>query len=211
MKNHYLVTCAYCGKKVWRENKQRSKLKYYPNRVREYCSSKCAGLYRYKRKTVKCGWCSKEIIKAQSELKRSKSGEGFCNHSCAARYANAHKTKGTRRSKLEKWLEIKLLEKYKHLNPLFNDKQAINSELDIFIPSLRLAFELNGIFHYEPIFGQEKLSDIQHNDKQKFMLCQMYNIELCVIDSSTFKYFKEKNAQKFLDIIVSIIDTRISN
>jgi len=37
----------------------------------------------------------------------------------------------------------------------FNKKDAINSELDIYIPSLKLAFELNGIFHYEPIFGKE--------------------------------------------------------
>ena len=38
--------------------------------------------------------------------------------------------------------------------------EAINSELDVYVPSLNLAFELNGIFHYEPIYGEKKLNQI---------------------------------------------------
>ena len=85
-------------------------------------------------------------------------------------------------------------------------KEEINSELDIFIPKYKLAFELNGIFHYEPIFGSRKLEQTQNNDKNKFQLCQENKISLCVIDTSSLKYFKEQNAEKYLDIIKNIIN-----
>ena len=92
----------------------------------------------------------------------------------------------------------------------FNKKDAINSELDIFIPSFNIAFELNGIFHYEPIFGYKKFQQIQNNDNRKFQACLEKNIELVIIDSSQLKYFKPKNAMKYLDIITNIINKKIS-
>ena len=88
----------------------------------------------------------------RKEARGSKSGHLFCNHSCAATYNITHKTVGTRRSKLEVWLESQLRELYPNLTLLPNDKTAINSELDFYFPELKLAFELNGIFHYEPIY-----------------------------------------------------------
>jgi very-short-patch-repair endonuclease len=132
----------------------------------------------------------------------------FCSSSCAAIYNNTHKTYGTRRSKLEKYLEEKLKEKYPKLDIHFNRKDAINSELDIYIPSLKLAFELNGIYHYEPIHGPEKLASVQNNDQRKFQACLERGIELCIIDTSSIKHFKENKANKFLNIIIEIISKR---
>ena len=117
-----------------------------------------------------------------------------------------HKTKGTRVSKLETYIQKQLLDIYPSLTFLFNDKTAINSELDIYIPSLKLAFELNGIFHYEPVFGENKLQKIQENDENKFQKCINNNISLCVIDTSSQKYFKEHSSQKFLNIIIEVIE-----
>ena len=88
----------------------------------------------------------------------------------------------------------------------FNRKDAIGSELDIYIPSLKLAFELNGIFHYEPIYGDKKLNETQANDGNKFQACQAAGISLCVIDTSGQKYFKPASSQRFLDIITQIIE-----
>jgi len=74
---------------------------------------------------------------------------------------------------------------------------------------MRLAFELNGPFHYEPIFGTEQLKYTQNNDKRKFQACIEHNIELCIIDTSQQKYFKPSTAQPYLKIIKDIINSKI--
>jgi len=76
-------------------------------------------------------------------------------------------------------------------------------------PTLELAFELNGIFHYEPIFGQDKLSQIQNNDGRRFQVCLERGIELCIVDVSVLKYFKPANAQRYLDIVSGIIGQKL--
>ena len=91
---------------------------------------------------------------------------------------------------------------------VFNSKEIINSELDIYLPKLKLAFELNGIFHYESIYGQNKLDQIQNNDNRKFQACLEQGIEICIIDSSQQKYFKKETSQKYLDIITNIINNK---
>lgn len=147
------------------------------------------------------------VIRTQSHLKHIKNV--FCCKSCAAKYNNTHKATGSRKSKLEVWLAEKLKAKYPDLEIRYNDKTAINSELDIYVPSLKLAFEINGIYHYEPIHGSDKLSQIQNNDDRKFQACLENGIELVIIDASQLKYFKERNCQKYMDIIVKIISMKI--
>ena len=172
-----------------------------------YCSCECSDKSRIKRQQVKCLQCSTEFSKQLSQVK--KSPNHFCSSSCAATYSNAHKTKGTRRSKLEVWLEAQLPLKYPDLVFHFNRKDAIDGELDIYIPSINLAFELNGIFHYEPIYGKDKLNQIRNNDTRKFQACIEKGIELCIIDTSKQNYFKEQTARKYLDIVTNIIDIKI--
>lgn len=174
-----------------------------------FCCQKCRSLYLgYLVETV-CKQCNKPILKVKSEYK--KSNLSFCSHSCSAIYSNSHKTTGTRRSKLEFWLETNLKSIYPALEIFYNDTKTIGVELDIFIPSLKIAFELNGPFHYEPIYGLEKLNNTQKRDKQKTLTCANNGIELCVIDTSKQKYFKEKTSQEFLKIITCIIDKLESN
>jgi hypothetical protein len=105
-------------------------------------------------------------------------------------------------------LQQKLPKLYPDLEFHFNRKDAINSELDIYIPSLQLAFELNGIYHYEPIHGEEKLNQIQNNDNRKFAACIENNISLCIIDASIMKNFKEHKANDFLNIIKNVINQK---
>ena len=175
-----------------------------------YCSFKCAAVARsIKCDTVKltCAQCGKPVVRTQHWLSKTKNS--FCTRSCAATYNNTHKTKGSRRSKLEVWLETKLSGLYPSLEILYCDKTAINSELDIYVPSLKLAFELNGIYHYEPIHGADKLSQILNNDERKFQACLERGIELVIIDASRLNYFKEQHCQKYLDIITKIINLKL--
>jgi len=173
------------------------------------CSVLCISLATKTLVKVECKNCSKLFIKSGSQIRQSKNNN-FCSKSCAATFNNKNKTHGTRRSKLEIWLEKKLTEKYGASFFDFNQKSAINSELDIYAPSLKLAFELNGIFHYEPIYSEEKLKQIQNNDGRKFQACIENGIELCIIDTSSQAYFKESTSVKYLDIICGVIDSKLS-
>jgi len=164
-----------------------------------------------------CKLCNKAINYEKGSLKKrdrnrknKKYNNVFCSSSCAASFNNKNKTKGSRRSKLEKWLEEELSILYANLEIHYNRKDAINSELDIYIPSLKLAFELNGIFHYEPIYGKEKLKQIINNDSRKFQACLERGIELCIIDASKLVYFKQNNVIPYLRIIRDIINKKLS-
>lgn len=168
-----------------------------------FCSAACVHESKKTKIQISCTVCNKLFYRKPSEIK---SDNLFCSQSCAAKYNNTHKTSGTKRSKLEIYLEQQLIQLYPNLEIHFNRKDTIDSELDIYIPLYKLAFELNGIFHYEPIFGQDKLQSIQNNDSNKFMKCQERQISLYIIDTSTQRYFKKATSDKYLKIITTIID-----
>ncbi len=171
----------------------------------KFCSKKCFYSNKNTKKEYKCINCSNVTFRREKEIR----GNVFCSSSCAAKYNNAHKTYGTRRSKLEIWIEEQLKNKY-NFEIIFNGKEAINSELDIYIPHLKLAFELNGIFHYEPIYGENKLENVKNNDNRKFQACLENKIEFCIIDTSGSKSFKPERDKKYLDIIENIINKKLT-
>jgi hypothetical protein len=173
------------------------------------CSRKCLGT-KHKGEVLNliCKQCNNPIIRRKCEQKNFKFT--FCSSSCNATYWNINKTWGTRRSKLEIWIEKQLTNLYPLLEIKYNNRMDINAELDIYIPSLKIAFELNGIFHYEPIYGEKRLSIIKNNDNRKFQACLEREIELCIIDTNTQKYFKETTSKKFLDIITTIINKKLA-
>ena len=195
------LECKYCNNIFTKEKH------YVQARKGDFCSTKCSVSFRSVGKFIikSCSQCGKEVRRVNSQLKKNKSKNLFCNGSCAAIYNNTNKTTGTRRAKLEKWLESQLNILYPNLEIKFNHILPNCCELDIFVPSLALAFELNGIFHYEPIFGQEKLDRTKNNDIRKFKHCRDNNIGLCVIDTTKQKRFSPENSKEFLDIITNII------
>lgn len=184
---------------------------YVKRKQGKFCSNRCSRAHnnitsslKRKNKAIDIAHCT--TCKG-SMPKYIKGGvlRKFCSRSCSAIYNNKHKKYGTRRSKVEIWLESKLSLIYPDLKIEYNAKSAIGSELDIYIPSLKLAIELNGVFHYEPIFGKDKLGKIQSNDQNKFQACQRLGISLCIIDISQQTYFKESSSFKYLNIITEII------
>lgn len=204
----YSLECSNC-KNLFQRLKKHI-LHALKNNLKMVCSKKCFHNSQNLSSTVNCSHCDTKIKKPQAEIKKNKSGNFFCNQSCAASFNNTHKKFGNRKSKLEIWLESKLSIQYPELKILYASKEAINSELDIYIPSLNLAFELNGIYHYEPIHGQDKLDKIQNNDHRKFQACLEKGIELCIIDTSQHKYVKEQTNLKYLEIIKKIIDRKLN-
>ena len=136
---------------------------------------------------------------------KNKSARNFCSRSCAATYNNTHKTTGTRRSKLEAYLEQQLRSEFPQLELTCNGKDAIGSELDFYFPQLRLAIELNGIFHYEPIYGTDKLERIQANDQQKSIACNKAGIEFCTIDTSTVTHVTSTIKERYWTIVKDLV------
>lgn len=199
--------CFTCGKSI---SKRPCDLK---NAEHSFCSRSCSMKHNNSQRAVKniiyvpCNNCGTKLKRTPWYLTTNKNH--FCNYSCAAHYRNANKKHGSSRSKLELWIEKELLSTYPELKFKFNSKEEIKSELDIYIPNLKLAFELNGIYHYEPIHGNENLKRVQNNDLRKFQACHETGISLCVIDTSHQKYFKESSSKEFLDIIIKIIEERI--
>lgn len=176
---------------------------YYKSNL-NFCSLKCHGLFRVTSITIPCKSCGEMTKKAPSDRKRTKNV--FCNNSCAASYNNKHKKYGTRRSKLEKYLENQLKQLYPNLQIITNNKEAINSELDFYFPQLKFAIELNGPTHYEPIYGNEKFEKIIQNDKQKIIKCYEQGIELLVIDVSKVSYLTEERKKYYLNLFKTYIE-----
>ncbi|MDG1949791.1 MAG: hypothetical protein P8J32_03125 [bacterium] len=176
----------------------------------KFCSRKCAGAsIQVENIPCSCTNCFKPIEKTPSEFRKTKNH--FCSRSCSATFNNRNKNYGTRRSKLESWIESKLIQDFPDIKLHFNQSDAIGSELDIYIPSLRLAFELNGIFHYKPIFGEEKLNKIKNNDKSKKQACDKLGIELVTIDTSQQTKVTAKTSKPYLNMVTEVIKQRSSS
>jgi hypothetical protein len=199
------LECYHCGNKFYQQKKYiKSTLKRKLGNCK-FCSNACNGKFFDKSITAPCAQCGKSVTRQPKDFKKSKSSKIFCNTSCSAKYTNTHKTKGTRRSKLEVWLEQELTKKYPKLCINYNCVNTINYELDIYIPELKLAFELNGIFHYKPIYGEKKLLKIQNNDLLKNKECRDKSINLLTIDISDQYKFTEASSIKYLNYICFII------
>jgi hypothetical protein len=204
------LSCYTCNKTFLKRKKHIVEtLRGYPKKCGKFCSNQCRTKPVSSAFKLNCLSCNAEVTKARSQY--LKCPNTFCSRSCSVSYHNKHKTKGIRRSKLEVWLEEQLTLLYPLLPIDFNKKNTIASELDIYIPSLNIAFELNGIFHYEPIFGVDKLGKIQDNDAFKTKACFDSKIDLCIIDTSRQSYVKPSTSKVYLDIIVDIIEERIKD
>jgi hypothetical protein len=199
--------CHYCHELFEIERKQllRDFLKESnKGKNKKFCSHKCSHMSMTTSLEVQCKNCNKNFKKRLKETKYSPNH--FCSRSCAATYNNKHKTHGTRRSKMEVFFEEIINLNYSNLKYLANDKTVIGSELDFYFPDLKFAIELNGIFHYEPIYGDTKFNQIQNNDKQKLIRCYEKGIELCIVDISSVSYLSSTAKEKYKKIFCEILD-----
>ncbi len=177
-----------------------------------FCSVECKIDYTKKTATKRlsliCANCGAQFERppaASTGSGRNKSDRNFCSRSCSSTYNNLHKTIGIHRSKLEAYLESQLRIDFPALELICNSNDAIGSELDFYFPQLRLAIELNGIFHYEPIYGPGKLERIQANDQQKFAACAAAGIELCIIDISSVDHVTDSVKVRYYTIVKDLV------
>jgi endogenous inhibitor of DNA gyrase (YacG/DUF329 family) len=194
------VNCAYCGKEITKDPSRKRLVK-----KNLFCSMKCVHAHNITRKLINCAECGKPVYKTVSKILHHP--QLFCSRTCSGKYNTAHKTYGYRRSKIEVWLEDQLGILYPDLEIIYNSSVTIGLELDIYIPSLKLAFEINGIFHYEPIYGEKTLNQIQERDNNKFQHCIEKNISLCILDADR-AICSPKNCATYLNIITDIIETK---
>ena len=190
-----IIDCLQCGK-TFKPRGKRNK----------FCSPGCAGIYSQREKTLpkrNCNQCGRLY-------KPRRSGSKFCSKPCTMTFTNEHKTFGNRISKLELFLKAQLDIIYPDNFIIYNGKETIGSELDIYIPMLKLAIEINGPLHYIPIYGQDTLEYIKKNDRKKRYLCKKNGIEFHVINSSKQNCVTEETCPPFLNTVTKIIDLRIS-
>lgn len=201
------MECECCGKRFTvRKHYVVDSLNRHGGKYYRYCSHRCRNISEGRRIETVCAHCGKTIYKTLREY--SKSSNHFCDSSCAASYNNAHKKSGCRRSRLEEYLEMRLRDEYPDMDILFNDRSVIGAELDIYIPSIRTGFEINGIVHYKPIYGDEKWERVVSNDEAKRRLCESSMITLHVVDTSSQKRFDECGSAKYFNYIRDRIEEK---
>ena len=167
-----------------------------------YCSNTCKKANQKMQYNHICKGCN---INYTSERSDSMYCTGSCRSTNLKLSSYAHKAGGKSRSQIELFVEENLIKDFPHIKFVFNDKETIGSELDVYIPELKMAIEINGIIHYEPIYGQEKLTKVQNRDKQKMINCYNLGIELIVIPLGR-KGLSKKQTQEIYNEIHSIIE-----
>ena len=204
------ITCHRCGCKT---NKPNSNIK--PNN-KTFCSNTCYVLSHAPKKVVvkkpkgqkislerfylKCKQCDKDIERTPVQLRKIKNGQVFCSKSCRMTHKNLNNPKkySCRRSKAESFLSELIKLDFPDLILLENDRTVLLSklEIDIYLPTIKLAIELNGPVHYFPIYGEETLRKCQDKDIRKQIEIQSLSINLLVVDIS--RITSKKKSEDFL-------------
>lgn len=81
------LDCYFCNKKfIKSKNKVLSAIKNIQKNRLKFCSRKCCADNLITSSIFNCKHCNKEITRTKSQIKKSKTGNLFCSHSCNATY-----------------------------------------------------------------------------------------------------------------------------
>lgn len=203
------VECMHCHTIFY---KKPSNIRRCPN---HFCSTKCHKKYYNKlldhgqEIDLECKWCGVTFIRNKSLAKRQK--VHLCSYKCSSHYKESVSRKGKNRSKFELYTEERLIKDYPYLSFKFNDKTMIGRELDIFIETLDIAFEINGPYHYKPIKGFPALNKTICNDIRKICDCERNGISLHILDISNMRGATNSVFDEYYKDIKQIIDTALTN
>lgn len=158
----------------------------YKNHGKVVDISLCRSCKKGGRVSVSCALCQKKFDKDKNQVAKTKNN--FCGKSCSAKYNNAHRKTGIRRSKAESYLEQLLITAGHTVKCNRRDLIPSGLEVDLYLPELNIAIELNGPVHYQPIYGQEKFNSIVSNDAKKAAELRDAGIHLYIIDVSQSRF-----------------------
>ncbi len=200
--NKVTFNCEYCGIHVDR----------VPSKIKQqghvYCSVECRAMAKTTRVTIKCEYCGIDTTKPFNVI--GKYEHYFCSASCMAKYRHINKPQEqVKVSKLEKHIQSHLDTMYPELQILYNYRDCRFTELDIYIPELGLAVEINGPGHYKPIYSEATFSRTQYNDALKAQRCIESGISLLVIDTSEQRKFTPETSAPYLAQVISLIESAL--
>lgn len=163
------------------------------------------------KQNMNCQQCNQTFL--SKECRKTKHGKRFCSKSCRMKYFNIHHHVHSKvnTSYPENYLFSLLTAEFPNLDIQKNNRTFLRCglEIDILIPSIKLAIEINGPVHYKPIFGEDRLLKVQRKDKTKTKELQSRQIDLVVLDVSELsklhdqQRFIEKSFNELKELIIS--------
>ena len=149
----------------------------------------------------------KQIKKKQKQIWESKSEEEKTNLKQAANNAIRESSKAG--SKLEKFLLSGLIDN--NIDTKFHYEQTLVNtrlQIDLYIPSINLAIEVDGPSHFDPVWGQETLQKTKTYDDKKQGLIIGKGMKLVRIRQKMD--FSMSRSRLILDKLLFLVD-KISN
>ena len=161
------IECANCKKKM------RLPPSKISGRSNVFCSKECADSFQTTKKWITCSWCGKPFQQHLCIISRCKHNSPCCSRDCAAKLVY-------KESFIEK--EFEDLIKPLGLKYERNCRTIVSPmELDFWLPGIKYAVEINGICHYEPIYGEYVLEAQKARDRLKRRKCKQQGIKLRVV------------------------------
>jgi len=123
----YLIACKWCGNLHY---KPEHELMRGIRRNKDFfCSQECLHNSQSTSITVECATCGKPVEKTPAEIKKSKTGNFFCDKSCAATYNNSKYPKRIAKPKPAKETKPKVSKPPKEYRCLLCD-MVLNTKTD---------------------------------------------------------------------------------